>query len=126
MEALYLEGTDILKRVDKNPSDPFDEQMIIKYNRELKFLKSLNKLKILSLAESWLDDKALADLSSLTSLRKLDLSYTEITDKGLKHLMGLKNLGELYILENKISKVAVQKLKKALPKCKIHHNKTRK
>ncbi|AMV25093.1 hypothetical protein VT84_11905 [Gemmata sp. SH-PL17] len=51
----------------------------------------------------------------------LDLAGTEITDTGLQELAKLKALASLALCETKVTDAAVEKLRKALPKCFIFH-----
>jgi hypothetical protein len=51
----------------------------------------------------------------------LDLSGTDVTDAGLKELANLQNLTRLSLCDTKTSDAAVEKLQKALPKCRISH-----
>jgi predicted transcriptional regulator len=101
---------------------------------------SLTKLRLLDLAGcTEITDKGVAHLKNPTNLNWLNLGGTriswinpnfkspeiisfgtKITDKGLEHIKELKNLRELHI-ENceGVTKEGVEKLKAALPSCKI-------
>ncbi len=66
----------------------------------------------------------LKPLSGLTELRMLVLNMNQITD--LKPLAGLTGLEEVYLEDNpNLTKAEIDKLQKALPKCKINHNATK-
>jgi hypothetical protein len=52
-------------------------------------------------------------------LVKLNLSNTQVTGIGLEHLRGLTNLQNLVLTETNVTKVSVERLKKALPACRI-------
>ena len=51
----------------------------------------------------------------------LDLAGTEVSDEGLKELANLKHLTSLTLCETKVTDAAVEKLRKALPKCLVFH-----
>jgi hypothetical protein len=51
----------------------------------------------------------------------LDLGKTEITDTGLKELAQLKSLTSLTLCETMVTDIAVEALRKALPKCFVFH-----
>ena len=59
--------------------------------------------------------RCLEHLKSLTKLRSLFLGHTKISDEGIAYLNGLKSLEFLDLNKNE----GIQKLKSALPKCKI-------
>ena len=56
----------------------------------------------------------------------LALNANQIADEQLKHLAGLTEL-ELLVLTNNsnLTKAEIEKLQKALPKCRISHNATK-
>ena len=63
-------------------------------------------------------------LEKLTQLKSLVLRYNQLTDvKGLEKLTMLTELG-LYNLPD-LTKVQIDELQKALPKCKIYSNPTK-
>ena len=62
-------------------------------------------------AQARLDDKG--------ELIALHLGGTEITDAGLEQLKGLSSLDTLDLTEIKVTIEGVNKLKQALPDCKI-------
>src|SRR5690349_19632637 len=68
-----------------------------------------------------INDTWLARLKESPTLSFLDLISTKISDAGLKHLMGLKNLRRLDLSFTKVTRRGVEKLQKALPKCRIRH-----
>ena len=57
----------------------------------------------------------------MTQLQDLSLVDTQITDAGLKHLEALTRLGHLYLHGSQVTDEGVEKLKQALPECKIYH-----
>ena len=66
-------------------------------------------------------DDGLKDIASLTQLQSLDLSETQVTGAGLKDLAHLTQLHELDLTDTQATDEQVNKLKAALPMCKIHH-----
>jgi hypothetical protein len=101
------------------------EYLILSYNKVpldqlTQFLKNMHRLQVLGLA-----GYEISDLSFLTQLNQViiavDLSANKITD--LTPLAGLTHLQEINLNDNpKLTKAEIDKLQKALPKCKIHHN----
>jgi hypothetical protein len=107
-------------------------------------LKSLLNLDILLLDHNKITDLApLADLNNLTQLK---VDFNQITDltslSGMKELLqiwlhdnqitdlsslnGMTNLEHLFITNNPdLTKAEIDKLQKALPKCKISHDATK-
>jgi RND family efflux transporter MFP subunit len=61
----------------------------------LKELTAATKLRVLSLANSGIDDAGLAEVARFHALEQLDLSGTWISPKGLASLVGLANLKQL-------------------------------
>ena len=53
------------------------------------------------------------------TINGLDLGDTDITDEGLAHLKGLTNLKSLNLRGTDVSDEAVDKLREALPNCRI-------
>lgn len=86
----------------------------------LSHISGLTQLKYLVLDEQPITAVGMKHLKGLTNLINLHLESTRIEDAGLVHLNGMTKLKELYIRNNpQLSKVEVDKLRKALPKCKI-------
>ena len=56
---------------------------------------------------------------NFSSLTRLDLLLTKIDDAGLTYLVGLDKLTKLIIGKTKVTAKGVEKLAKALPKCRI-------
>jgi hypothetical protein len=74
----------------------------------------------LSLAGTQVTDNGLVHLQGLTKLHDLSLMFTHVTDAGLEHLKGMVQLQFLDLRANdRITDDGVEKLKRALPKCKI-------
>jgi hypothetical protein len=66
------------------------------------------------------DDDTLVAVSRFEELGQLRLNGEErITDAGLEHLKGLQQLHELDLGECSVSPEAVERLRQALPKCKV-------
>jgi hypothetical protein len=90
-------------------------------NADVKHLKSLPKLRRLSLAETKITDAALMDLKKITTLEWLQLHDCAITDVGLAHLKVLKKLKHLDVSGTKVTKAGIKELKDAIPDVKIYH-----
>lgn len=87
---------------------------------ELRDLKGiLTNLEVLDLESTQVTDVGLVDLEGLTSLGFLDLSGTQVTDAGLVHLKGLTNLLKLWLGDTHVSHDGAEKLRQALPSCRI-------
>ena len=71
-----------------------------------------------------LGENSITDLSALTRLKKLkvlELNNNQLTD--ISALAKLKQLKELDLRNNPdLTKTKIEKLQKALPKCRIYHN----
>ncbi|MCS7304746.1 MAG: leucine-rich repeat domain-containing protein [Thermoguttaceae bacterium] len=88
----------------------------------LAHLAGLKNLQVLNLWNTRITDAGLEHLAGLKNLQVLDLSFTQITNAGLEKLVELENLQELDVTGTNIRKttdVGYQKLKKAVPNCKI-------
>ena len=88
------------------------------YISDLTLLAKLTKLEKLVIAGNKITD--LRPLAGLTELQALDLRRNKITD--LSPLAELKQLKEVSLYSNYITMEEVNKLKTALPNCKIFHN----
>lgn len=94
-------------------------------NAGLTHLKELTKLQTLVLNSTKVSDEGLVHLGKLSSLQTLWLVDTKITDKGLMHLGGLSKLRALNLDRNtRVSEDGVQRLRAALPDCKIEWTQT--
>ena len=76
---------------------------------------SLKNLEVLRLDETKVHD--LSPLAGLENLQRLNLSETEVSD--LSPLAQLKNLWLLNLIGTKVTEEQIDKLKLALPNCKI-------
>ena len=84
--------------------------------KELAKMKGIKGLALRGMKET---DEGLKELCALKNLTSINLVGTDVTDGGLKHLAGMKNLTFVYLDPRKVSKDAVEQLRKALPKCYI-------
>ena len=76
----------------------------------------------LSLFSAPVTDAWLMHLGELKQLQTLYLPHrNKISDAGLEHLKGLTKLQYLFLGTTKGTDAGVQKLKAALPKCKVIH-----
>ena len=66
-------------------------------------------------------DSGLKHISQMTSLTMLIVEGGDVTDQGVQHLANLANLKELALRGTKVTSDGVQRLKAALPDCKIEH-----
>ncbi len=78
--------------------------------------KSIFKLDVEGTAVT---DAGLVHLKSLPRLRELSLGRTAVSDEGLVHIKELKTLSELKLNRSKISAGGVEELKRALPQCQV-------
>ncbi len=88
------------------------------YVNDLTLLAGLTKLEKLILPGNKITK--LDPLAGLTELRELDLRRNRFVD--LTPLTGLKKLQDLKLHSNYLSDAEVEKLRKALPNCKIGHS----
>ena len=54
-------------------------------------------------------------------LIEVNLEHTGVTDAGLVHLEGLAQLQSLYLRNTNVTDPGIEKLRQALPNCKISH-----
>jgi len=86
----------------------------------LKHLAGLEILEDLCLDGTKVSDKGLVHVAGLTRLHKLHIrTRGTITDAGLDSLTELTELQELLLTGTKVTKSGTEKLRKALPRCKI-------
>lgn len=89
-------------------------------------LTRLKRLQFLTLKNNAVTDDALKSITALKNLRLLNLSRNKITDKGLTYVNKLPRLIGLELTScRNISKEAVEKIKRAHPKCVIKYTNTR-
>ena len=82
-------------------------------------LSKLKDLAWLRVGNGSFTDADLKQITSLTKLVYLDLSETPISDAGVDALSSLKQLATLNVSRTRITEAGFQKLKAALPNCKI-------
>jgi hypothetical protein len=85
----------------------------------LEHLKDMTQLQGLCLEGTQVTDAGLRHLHGLSGLRYLNLCETRVTDAGLAHLNGLAQLKELQLADTNVTTEGVNRLQRALPKCKI-------
>jgi hypothetical protein len=85
----------------------------------LKHLRESRKLTSLGLSRTRISDIALESLSDKTGLYELDLNETAVSDIGLESLYNLVNLKNVRLTETQTTAEGRNKLRKALPNCKI-------
>jgi serine/threonine protein kinase len=73
----------------------------------------------LSLGCPSLTDLFAKNLAELKQLKRLSLAGSGLGDAGIKHLEGLTNLEALDLRQTKVTAAGIDRLQKALPKCKI-------
>lgn len=84
-------------------------------------ISGLTRLKSLDLQKTEVTDAGLVHLEGLSQLHVLWLSETRVTDAGLQHLEGLTQLQDLYLDGTQVTDAGIDRLKVALPKCKVFH-----
>lgn len=83
------------------------------------YIKDKSALKLLNLTRTKITDAGLTELKDLTQLQKLFISYTDVSDASVPFLKSLTKLDTLYMQGTKISDDGLQKIKAALPNCRI-------
>jgi hypothetical protein len=82
---------------------------------ELKILKRLPQLQMLSLRSTQLTDAGLENLKEQTQLQTLSLRVTRVTDAGLENLKGLTQLQELSLSGTMVTDAGLDNLKRKPP-----------
>ncbi|MBA3481520.1 MAG: hypothetical protein H0T51_06870 [Pirellulales bacterium] len=85
-------------------------------------LARMSELEELSLTYTSISDEGLARIAALPSLRTLHLTGIPITDASLGSLAHAPWLREIYIRWTKVTPDGVERLRRALPNCQIHHH----
>ncbi len=117
LEELYLDTQmDFVLKIHRNAR--LERDCIRTADVGMERIATLVNLKKLSLQGTPLTDAGVKHLERLPGLKQLDLSATRITDAALEHLMGLISLQQLK-LPDRITDEGVNKLRQALPSCKI-------
>jgi arylsulfatase A-like enzyme len=91
----------------------------------LKYTQGLVQLEMLSLERTQVAGPGLQHLKGLPKLRYLNLRGTLVSDASLDFLSELTQLQTLRLDGSKISETGVQKMREALPDCRISHSTTR-
>jgi Leucine-rich repeat (LRR) protein len=78
---------------------------------DLRCLRSLDRLRELSLSDTEIGDAGLAHLSKLSNLERLNLMRTRITGAGLLHLKGLASIRDLALDSTSIGDAGLAHLK---------------
>jgi len=110
---VHLKGLTDLGGIGLTDTDITDEGLV--------HLKGLTSLETLWLKGTKISDAGLVHLKGLASLKTLGLDGTDVSDAGLVHLKGLKKLKKVNLQNTKVSQEGFDKLKQALPKCKIEY-----
>jgi hypothetical protein len=82
-------------------------------------LEFLDRIEVLNVSGTAIDDSAMPKFKALQNLRTLSLVNTRVTDAGLEHLEGLTQLRRLWIGNKKTTDQGIERLQQALPNCKI-------
>ena len=85
----------------------------------LRHIESLVNLRGLHLGETKVSDAGLGRLAPLRRLERLWLSETVVSDAGIEALERLPTLRELHLTDTRVSAAAVQRLRAALPRCRV-------
>ncbi len=85
----------------------------------LKMIAEFNGLNNLVLNNSKISDAGLAHLKPIASLVILNVANCNLSDVCIEHLIGLKTLLVMNVSKTRITAAGFEKLKAALPKCRI-------
>lgn len=88
-------------------------------SRGLPHLQAMNQLRELWMSGTDVNDGGMQSFKFPDTIVQLGLSGTKITDKGLIALNSLKNLLRVYLFNTAVSKDGTEKLKAAVPGCRI-------
>jgi len=101
---------------------PSDAEGTLLTDQEVKRIVVGDEQTALSLADTALDDDALAKLDGIERLTVLDLSGTQVTDRGLRHLARAVNLRKLNLSRTALTEAALSDLKRLpnLIEVKLH------
>ncbi len=113
----YLKAHKQIGQLDISKSSVSDDGLAL--------IRDMPELEVLLAGGTRITDGGLAHLKQMKKLKVLDLMGTGVTDKGLAEIASLKSLKILSIGNSqrhlaKVSKKAVDGLKKSLPGCQIH------
>jgi hypothetical protein len=88
-------------------------------NDGLAVLKYLPKLRVLTINTDGIGDVGLNNVAKVNSLEELELYDCGVKDRGLQHLENSRSLRRLLLDKTQVTRLGVEKLKHALPNCKI-------
>jgi len=88
----------------------------------LSSLRAMRDLDSLSLKFNNITDRGVPHLVALPKLRHAMLMGTRISDDGVPNLSRLPEVSDLFIRWTGISNAGADRLRAALPKCKIYHH----
>jgi hypothetical protein len=126
LTVLWLESTKVTDAGLKEIAKLKNLKMLVLSVAELtdaglKEIANLENLTILFLDFTKVKDAGLKEIAKLKNLKVLLLNVGKLTDEELKEIAKLKNLRDLYFLNTTdTTKAELNKMQKALPKCKIH------
>lgn len=86
----------------------------------LAYFQDCQELKEIILTETKLTDKGLAYLKDCTNVQVLFLTGTQVSDAGLDYLKNFRKLRSVDLNRTQVTPQGVEKLRAALPNCKIH------
>ena len=87
----------------------------------VRHLTGLTQLRGLHLGETKVTDAGLAHLEKLSRLEKLWLDDTEVSDASVDRLSKLRGLRELHVRRSRLTPAGVERLRAALPSCRVFH-----
>ncbi|HUV67314.1 MAG TPA: sulfatase-like hydrolase/transferase [Sedimentisphaerales bacterium] len=90
----------------------------------LKYIQGLIQLEMLSLERTQVAGPGLQHLRGLSNLRYLNLRNTPVSDTAIDFLSELTTLQTLRLDGSRISETGVNKIREALPDCRISHSTT--
>jgi hypothetical protein len=79
----------------------------------------MSRLRRLNLDYTNVSDKGLTAIASLPALEWLSLDTANVTDEAVETLSAMQQLRELNLYHTLVGESAYEKLKKALPNCRI-------
>jgi hypothetical protein len=88
---------------------------------DLTLLNEIPYLNELFLGHVKIGDESMPKIGQLKSLEGLELSAIPVTDEGVRNLFGLVNLRWLVVHNTSVTPAGVEKLRAALPNCKVDY-----
>ena len=83
----------------------------------------LKNLRVLVLDYTQTDVKGFAQLAGLTLLEELSLDSANVSDESVPVIAGMKKLRALNLYHTMVTEAGLEKLKAALPECRIEWEK---